>query len=322
MKAAALTLIALTLNVAGPRRVLQGWPSRREALVARLKAEKADLAAYQELWRPDDVEALGEAAGHASRAADAALGLAVTSRLPLEGQASRHLGFGGGVLRARLKADGKEFDAYSARLTPGDGPAQARRLGQMFRLAEFVRAESSTRPFVVLGDLGVSSDEREPGLLLDLLEARDLCVSHGDEVCGRTLGEHRVDYALIPYSSREPREKTRTAFTELPVGEDEGGAPAAQRFGLRAALDERFLSLKPAAAPQGRDEALATIAAALEAARLDAEARSRQAGWLPWAGARTTAALRDEAAALGAVEEEVHTARLRAEVRRPPTPFE
>ena len=98
----------LTLNASGPRRVLQGWPSRREALVAGLKAEKADVAAFQQLWRADDVEALGEASGHATRAADPALGLAVTSRLPLVERSSRDLGFGGGVLRVRLTADGKE----------------------------------------------------------------------------------------------------------------------------------------------------------------------------------------------------------------------
>lgn len=319
MKAAALTLVVLTLNVSGPRRVLQGWPSRREALVSGLKAEKSDLAAFQQLWRADDVEALGEASGHATRAADPALGLAVTSRLPLMERSSRDLGFGGGVLRVRLKADGKDFDAYSVKLTPGEGPAQARRLGQMFRLAEFVRAESSTRPFVVLGDLGVSADEREPGLLLDLLEARDLCVSHGDEVCGRTLGEHRVDYALIPYSSREPREKARTTFNELPAGEDDDGAVVA-RFGLRAVLDERFLTLKPAAAPQGRDEALAVVDEALAAAHADAEARSRHEGWWPWWGAAKAEAARGEAAALAALEEEIHSARLRAVVRRGPVP--
>ncbi len=322
MKGAALSLVVLTLNVAGPRRVHQGWPSRREALVAQLKAERSDAAAFQELWRAEDVEALGEAAGHPARAADAALGVAVTSRLPLVSWSSRDLGAGAAVLRARLDAGGKLFDVYSARLTPGDGEARARRLGQMFRLSEFVRAQSSTTPFVLLGDLAESADEREAALILDLLEARDLCVSHGDEVCGRTLGDRRVDYALIPYSSREPREKTRTAFTALPVAEGDDGAPAGLHFGLRAALDDRFLRVKPAAAPAGREEALDLIADVLETARADAETRAQSGGWIPFLAARTVAADRDETAAFLALEEEVRSARLRSAKRETPTPQE
>ncbi len=315
MKAAALSLVALTLNVAGPRRVHQGWPSRREALVAQLKSERSDAAAFQELWRAQDVQALAEAAGHPSRAADESLGVAVTSRLPLESWSSRDLG-GGAVLRARLRAGARTFDVYSARLSPGPGAAEARRLGQMFRLAEFVRAESLNRPFLLLGDLGYGDDEREAALMLDLLEARDLCVWHGDEVCGRTLGERRVDYALIPYSPREPRERARTAFTA--AAEDDGGAPAEPHFGLRAALDERFFILGPADAPSGREEALDAIADALRTARADAERRSSDGGWIPYLGAYEAAAARDEAARLLALEEEVHSARLRAGKSRTP----
>lgn len=314
--------MVLTLNVAGPRRVHQGWPTRREALIVQLKAERADAAAFQEVWRGEDLASLAEAAGHPSRAADLARGLAVTSRFPVESESSRGLGGGGAVLRVRLRAPAGVFDAYSARLTPGEGAAEARRLGQMFRLAEFVRAESATRPFVLLGDLAESADERASSLLLDLLEARDLCVSHGDEVCGRTLGDRRVDYALVPYSSREPSERARAAFTEPPVAEDDEGAPAGLHFGLRAALDERFFRLRPAPAPAGRDEALGAIADALEAARADAERRAQSGGWVPFLGARRIAAARDEAAELLALEEEVRSARLRGAVRRSPSPLE
>ena len=49
MKAAAFILSVLTLNVAGPRRVHQGWQSRREALSVVLKAENADVVAFQEI---------------------------------------------------------------------------------------------------------------------------------------------------------------------------------------------------------------------------------------------------------------------------------
>jgi hypothetical protein len=316
MKAAAFSLVVLTLNVAGPRRLHQGWPTRREMIVSRLKTEGSDAAAFQEIWRGEDLAALGEAAGHANRAHDEKLGLAVTSRLPLESFVSRDFGGGYGALRARLTAGKSAVDVYSARLEPGDGPAAARRLGQLFRLAEFVRAESAGRPFVLLGDLGVDADERDPAMLLDLLEGRDQCVSHGDEVCGRTLGERRVDYAVIPYSSRPPRENARAEFTDLIPDEDE--EPSSLHFGLRARLDESLLRLKPASAPPGRDEALATIADALEAEAADASRRGAEAWWIPFYGARAAARAQDEAERLTALEEEVRSARLRGAKRESP----
>ena len=263
--------------------------------------------------------ALGEAAGHANRALDERLGLAVTSRLPIESFVSRDFGGGYGALRARLRAGKTEVDLYSARLEPGEGPAAARRLGQLFRLTEFVRAESSTRPFVLLGDLGAGADERDPALLLDLLEGRDLCVSHGDEVCGRTLGDRRVDYAVIPYSSRPPRENASAAFTDLLPDADE--ASNALHFGLRARLDERFLRLKPASSPPGRDEALATISAALAEAAED-DANRATAGWIPLYGAFQAATALDDAARLTALEEEVNSARLRGAKRETPSASE
>lgn len=308
MKAAAFSLVVLTLNVAGPRRLHQGWETRREAIAARVKEAAPDAAAFQDIWRAEDLDALAHAGGHGRSAADPALGLGVTSRLPIESSDSRDLGAGAGVLRARLDAGKSPIDVYSARLEPGEAPMGPRRLGQLFRLAEFVRSRSSSNSFVLLGDLGVAADERAPELLLDLLEARDLCVSHGDEVCGRTLGERRVDYALIPYSSRTPTEYARAAFTDLFTDDEE---PAESHFGLRVRLDSRFPALKPAAAPQGRDEALAAILDALETARQDAERRSANAGWIPFLGARRYAAAEDELAELIALEEEVRSARLR-----------
>ncbi|MFI5346611.1 MAG: endonuclease/exonuclease/phosphatase family protein [Elusimicrobiota bacterium] len=318
MKAAAFSLVVLTLNVAGPRRIHQGWPTRRESIVARLKTANIDAAAFQEVWRGEDLDALENAAGHGHAAADLALGLGITSRLPVESSSSRGLGGGWGVLRARLSEGKSRFDVYSARLEPGEGPASPRRLAQLFRLTEFVRAESSTCPYVLLGDLGVASDEREPELLLDLLEARDLCVSHGDEVCGRTLGERRVDYALIPYSSRPPREYARTTFTDMFTDDEQ---PGVAHFGLRASLDGRFPSLRPASAPPGRDEALAAIETSLENARQDVERRVVEAGWVPFLGAYRAAAAADELAGLTALEEEVRSARLRGVKREiPATP--
>jgi endonuclease/exonuclease/phosphatase family metal-dependent hydrolase len=317
VKAAAFSLVVLTLNVAGPRRLHQGWPTRREAILAGLKSVGADADALQEVWRGDDLTALAAAAGHASRAFDEKLGLAVTSRLPIVSTSSLGLGGGYGVLRARLREGAAEFDLYSARLEAGDGDADARRLGQLFRSAEFVRAESSTRPFVLLGDLGVGADEREAQLLLDLLEARDLCVSHGDEVCGRTLGDRRVDYALIPYSSRMPKENARAVLTDLLPDQDE--AAAALHFGLRARLDGAFLKLKPSAAPPGRDEALAAIDDALGQAIAEQNRRALAAGWIPFLGARRLAAASDEAARLVAVQEEVRSARQRAVKREVPS---
>lgn len=311
MKAAAFSLIVLTLNAAGPRRVHQGWPTRREAIVSRLRAEAADAAAFQEVWRPEDLEALAEGAGHPNRAHDSALGVAVTSRLPILSARALSLGDGYGAMRARLAADGKEADLYSARLEAGGDAAAARRAGQLFRLAEFIRAESSSRPFVVMGDLSAAPDDREARLFMDLLEARDLCVSHGDEVCGRTLGERRVDYILIPYSSRAPRETARAAFTDPLPSEDEP-SPLSSHFGLRARLDAAFPRLRSAARPTGRVEALADIEEALELARAETERESPETGWLPWLGARDAVAAHARAAELSMLLEEVRSALIRA----------
>lgn len=312
MKTAAFSLIVLTLNAAGPRRVHQGWPTRREAIVSRLKAEASDAAAFQEVWRPDDLDALAEGAGHRFHAHDAALGVAVTSRRPILSSRSLDLGDGYGALRARFLEDGREADLYSARLEAGGEAAVARRAGQLFRLAEFIRAESSTRPFIVMGDLGAAPDDRESRLFLDLLEARDLCVSHGDEVCGRTLDERRVDYILIPYASRPPSRTAQAAFTDPLPSEDEP-APLSSHFGLRAAMDASFPRLRPALKPAGRVEALTELEAALELARVETERRIAEAGWRPFLGARDAAAAQTRAAGLSTLLEEVRSALIRAQ---------
>ena len=102
MKAAALVLSVLTINVAGPRRVHQGWQSRREALSAGLKAESPDAAAFQEAWRGEDVDALADGAGHPYRAHEPALGLAVTSRKRLVDRSALDLGGGCEIGRAHV----------------------------------------------------------------------------------------------------------------------------------------------------------------------------------------------------------------------------
>ncbi|UPT74319.1 MAG: endonuclease/exonuclease/phosphatase family protein [Elusimicrobiota bacterium] len=309
MKAAAFVLSVLTLNVAGPRRVHQGWQTRREALAASIKAENPGAAAFQEVWRPEDAEALGAAAGHPARAHEPSLGLAVTSRLPLLDRATLDLGGGFGALRAGLDAGGgRAADVYSARLDPSDAP---RRVGQLLALADFVRAQSKDRAFVLLGDLAAASDGKEAELFLDLLGARDLCVSHGDEMCGRTLEDRRVDYALIPYSSRPPAETARAVFTGARA-EDDDAPPLSAHFGLAARLEPRWLSSRPAAEPDGRLEALAAAADYLDAARADADARSRASGWLPWRGAWAARRARAEASRLAADAERARTALARA----------
>lgn len=312
MKAAAFVLSVLTLNVAGPSRVHQGWQSRREALTAGLMAEAVDAAAFQEVWRREDADVLADAAGHPHRAHEPTLGLAVTSRRRLVDRAALDLGDSSGVLRAGLDLDGATADVYSARLEPGP-----RRLGRLLAAAEFVRAQSATRPFILLGDLAVSADDKEADIFLDLLGARDLCVSHGDEMCGRTLDDRRVDYVLIPYSSRPPGETARTAFTG--ILEDNGGArPLSTHFGLRARLDGAWLRLRLAAEPDGRVEALNAAAALLDGARAEAEAKARFAGWSPWRGTLLALRSRDEAARLAADGERARTALARAAKPAPP----
>ena len=314
MNATALSLIVLTLNVSGPRRVHHDWTTRRDAIIKGLQAQRPDIAAFQEIWHPEDTKALAAAAGHAYRAESPALGVVVTSRFPIDSWSEQDLGAHAAVLRATVHSAQGPFDVYSARLSPG--PMKMRRLGQMFRLAEFVRTESSSRPFLLLGDLAEGTDERESSLLLDLLEARDLCVSHGDEICGRTLADQRVDYALIPYSAYEPQERARTTFTELPNGDDDGET-SPSHFGLRTALDRGFFKLRPAATPVGRAEALGSIADSIEIARLDAIARSRSGGWIPFLGTWESVSAQTDVSTLALLAEEVHSAQIRAAGRVP-----
>ncbi len=302
---AALVLTVLTLNAAGPRRVHQGWQSRRAALVSALEAEKADVAAFQELWRSDDVAALGEAAGFKSWTSDLALGLAVYSRGAHGPWSRADLGWGGGALRARVAAGGREADVYSVRFTPGPESA-ARRLAQAVALSEFVRAES-TGAYVLLGDLAAAPEDRETELLLDLLGLRDLCVAHGDETCGRTLDDRRVDYALIPYASKPPTETARAAFTQAAASED-GERPLAAHFGLAARLDEAWTRSSGAREPDGRLEALAEAAERLDEARARAEALEQEAGRTPWLGSLRLLAAREEALRLSAAAERARTA--------------
>ncbi len=308
IKAAALVL--LTLNVSGPRRVHQGWPTRRQAIVERLAAAKPDAAAFQELWRRDDAEALAAGAGHAGIAFDAATGLALTTRLPLEGTQTLSLGDGYGALAARVKSPSGPYVLFSVRAEPGLGAAEARRYGQLAAIAEFVRVQSSSAPYVVLGDLGASSDDPETRLFLDMLGGRDLCVRHGDEVCGRTREEERVDFAVLPYASKEGG-VALTAFTEL-AGSPEDTVPLPARFGLEVRLDPASARLRAAASPEGRLEALDAVIAKLYAAREASHASRAALSWVPWRGALDVAALTNEQAALSRLEELARTARIRA----------
>ena len=307
MKAAALVLSVLTLNVAGPRRVLQGWQSRREALSVVLKAENSDVVAFQEVWRSEDAEALAQATGHSYRAHEPALGLAVTSRRRIVDRAALKLGEDCGILRVGLDINGTTADVYSARLQPGTGPDATRRLGQFLAVSEFIRAQSKRRPFILLGDLAAASDDKESEIFLDLIGARDLCVSHGDEMCGRTLEDRRVDYALIPYSSYPPRKTARAAFTET-IEENDGTRPLSTHFGLAARLDSAWLRLRLAPEPEGRAEALSAVAELFDEARIEADSRSQSAGWIPWRGTALALQARAEAALFAAYGERSRTA--------------
>ena len=306
MITAALVLSVLTLNIAGPRRIHQGWQTRRAALTERLKAEKVDAAVFQELWRGEDLDALALAAGLKHSVSDLPLGLAAASRYPLENPVRRDLGWGGGALRVQIRMPGRAANLYSVRLTPGDDAhAAARRLAQLFDLAEFVR--QSTGPFILLGDLAAPPDDPEIKIFLDLLGARDLCVAHGDEACGRTLDDKRVDYALIPYTSRPPKENARAAFTEAQVDDDEV-RPLSAHFGLTARLDASWLKSSIAAEPEGRLEALGTVADALDSVRNDIETKANRMGWIPWMGTRRILKLQTEIARLVAATERARTA--------------
>lgn len=306
MKAAALSLAVLTLNVAGPRRALQDWPARRAVLAAALKSAAPDVAALQEIWLGRDVAALAQAESATDAAADSALGLAILLRgRRASDQARLDLGRGFGALAVAVGEGRRTFDAYCVRLESGGGAA--RRLGQLFRLAEFVRARSAGRPFVLLGGLGAAADDKDAALFLDLLEGRDLCVAHGDEVCAGPV-ERRESFVVIPYSPREPR--PAAVFPDRPSGDED--APLTPRFGLRARLDGAFFKLQPAAQPPGRVEALTAVADAVDTARVDAQAAQTRAGWIPFLGTLDALRARDRDRRLAFLREEVRSAQIRA----------
>ncbi|NNN05458.1 MAG: hypothetical protein HKL90_06120 [Elusimicrobia bacterium] len=305
MNAAALSLAVLTLNVAGPRRALQDWPARRAVLAAALKSAAPDVAALQEIWLGRDVAALAQAESATDAAADSALGLAILLRgRRASEQARLDLGGGFGALVVAVGDGRRIFDAYCVRLESGGA---ARRLGQLFRLAEFVRARSAGRPFVLLGGLGAAADDKDAALFLDLLEGRDLCVAHGDEVCAGPA-ERRESFVVIPYSSREPR--PAAVFPDRPSGEED--APLTPSFGLRARLDGTFFKLQPAAQPPGRVEALTEVADAVDNARVDAQAAEARAGWIPFWGTLDALRARDRDRRLAFLREEVRSAQIRA----------
>lgn len=280
--------------------------------MSHLSKEAPDVAGYQEVWRDEDAAALAAAAGHAHRFAESNLGLAISSRYPIKSSSAQKLGDSGAVLRATLTTPAGEVDVYTAQIAPLEENSPGLRTGALFLLSEFVRKESAGRPFVLLGDFGLASDDRDTGLLLDLLEARDLCVAHGDELCGRTLGDARVDYILIPYSRWPPKEYARATMTDL-VDDSAGDGQVLPHFGLRARLGPELLSLKPARKPEGRDEALGSVLAALEAARAEISDGSRDIGWIPWFG--TWEALRsyNNFDRVESLIEQVHSAQIRAD---------
>jgi hypothetical protein len=126
-------------------------------------------------------------------------------------------------------------------------------------------------------------------------------------MCGRTHEDRRVDYALIPYSSRPPRETARTAFTGT-IEDKDVSRPLSTHFGLAARLDGAWLKLRLADDPEGRADALAAAAERFDAAQAQAESRARFAGWIPWRGASLAVRARAEAARFAADGERARTA--------------
>jgi hypothetical protein len=311
LKTAAFVLSIFTLNATSPRDARQAWINRLETIREILAFPRTDAAAFQDIWQNEGASVLAEAAGHPYRAHEPALGLMVSSRRRIIDRAALDLGNGGGILRTGLDAGGMAADVYSVKLAPETSPDSAIRLDQLLTAAEFVRNQSRERPLILLGDLAASSDDKEAEIFMDLLGVRDLCVSHGDEMCGRTFEDRRTDYILIPYSSRPPRETARTAFTGLRRNDGEAAQPS-PRFGLAARLDYSWRALRLAAQPEGRIEALETAIERLAGSRIKAATRAKYAGWLPWRGTGAAILARDELARFAAAEERARSALARA----------
>ncbi len=217
--------------------------------------------------------------------ADPALGLAVFAPKLGAAAGGRLELAGGGALRVTAVRDARAFDIYDASLPEGGDDGD--RLLALYRLSRFIRENSAGRPFLLLGRLGVDADDKNTAVFLDLIEGRDLCVDHGDEVCAPRGG--RRDFAVVAYSPSAPGRARRGAG------------------GVITRLTRAFFRLKPAAEPAGRAEALAAVAAAADA-RL-AEARRREAGWswLPFLGTRDALRGRDDERRAADLREQIRT---------------
>jgi endonuclease/exonuclease/phosphatase family metal-dependent hydrolase len=203
----ALALKVLTFNVAGIPIIHPGLPERLEAIGPALR--DYDVVALQELWFDKDAETLRRLSGlpyYVRHERDIILGdgLALLSRYPIvetkrlvfscrpsalrlyQGESVANKG----VMFARLETPKGELDVYNTHVVANYGqssPYRAFRLTQVFELAEFIRATSKDRPFILLGDLNTGPGERAYGVLKDLLGLNDACG-----------GSCRIDHILLP----------------------------------------------------------------------------------------------------------------------------
>lgn len=204
----ALVLKVLTFNVAGIPFVHPGVEERLSAIGPALAAY--DVVSVQEAWLDKHAERLRDLSGlpyyaRYERRFFLGTGLAVLSRYPIT--ETKQLVFScrpsalrvyqgewpanKGVLLTRLRTPKGPLDVYNTHIVSNYGesaPYRALRLAQVFELAEFIRANSKDRPFLLLGDLNTGPGERAYGVLKDLLGLADSCAPDG---C-------RIDHVLRP----------------------------------------------------------------------------------------------------------------------------
>lgn len=279
----ALALKVVTFNVAAIYFVHPNVGERIEAIGPALAAY--DVVALQELWLDKHAERLRDLSGlpyyvRHERSFFLGNGLALLSRYPIvevkkmvfscrpsalrvyqgEWPANK------GVELTRLETPKGPLDVYNTHIISNYGesaPYRALRLTQIFELAEFIRANSKDRPFVLLGDLNTGPGERAYGLLKDLLGLSDAC---GSDFCG-------IDHVMLPRG--RSKSKARLEFQD--TGWSDHPAVAA---------DLRWEVLKLRLRPDRRDRlgALEDIETAL-GSMLELMARRRRAlSWIPFYG--------------------------------------
>jgi endonuclease/exonuclease/phosphatase family metal-dependent hydrolase len=311
----------LSLNVAGIPLIHAHWAERRAEIGDRLKREGYDIVALQEAWLDGDARELSRRSGlphyaRFERGLAMGDGLAILSRWPITETKRVVFSLGPsklrslngepiankGALLARVATPHGPLDVYDAHLIasyPG-APYDTFRLAQAFELFEFIAANSSTTPFVLMGDLNAAPDDPPARLLRDLLSLSDLCDSTR---CGPTdANGRRIDHILAP--DRTQGSARVLNWPPLPLG-----GPLSDHKGVLGSIRK---PAKASVEPRRRSAALKSVEAALARMTELMLARSRRWSWAPLFGSLMTLRYDHQLERVYSLRQRVETARIRA----------